>query len=141
MFLLQTRGTPWEPMSRNHLQKMQTERTLPICVYEQKYSRNRERGFSRRDFSGSIETVSEKCIGETTIQTTNKKSISLPIHILDHNIQTTILIDCGADDLFINQEFVLKNRIPTKKLEKPIPVRNVDGTPNKKRTITDTVYL
>jgi hypothetical protein len=40
------------------------------------------------------------------------------------------LVDSGATGLFIDQEYVKSNQIPTTKLLYPIPVRNVDGTPN-----------
>ena len=51
------------------------------------------------------------------------------------NVGTKALIDCGAGGKFIDTQFVQKNGFPTTKLSKPIPVYNVDGTPNKQGTI------
>jgi hypothetical protein len=51
------------------------------------------------------------------------------------------LVDCGATGLFIDREYVKSNRIPTKKLSYPIPVFNVDGTPNESGSITEVVDL
>jgi Retroviral aspartyl protease len=50
--------------------------------------------------------------------------------------EAAALIDSGAEGEFIDEEFVLKNDIRTHKLDKPIPVRNVDGTLNKNGRIT-----
>ena len=65
----------------------------------------------------------------------------LPISILSEKnkeriVETKALLDTGAGGKFIDQNFVLANRIQTSKLEKPITVYNVDGTKNKQGTIT-----
>jgi Retroviral aspartyl protease len=46
-------------------------------------------------------------------------------------VETTTLLDTGAKEKFINQNFVQKQKIETKELKYPIEVFNVDGTPNK----------
>jgi hypothetical protein len=51
------------------------------------------------------------------------------------------MIDCGAGGEFINYAFVRKNKLNQEKLEKPLEVRNVDGTLNKLGTITHAVTL
>ena len=51
------------------------------------------------------------------------------------------LVDCGATGLFIDREYVSSNRIPTKKLSRPIPVFNVDGTANENGSISEVVDL
>ena len=51
------------------------------------------------------------------------------------------LVDCGATGLFIDGEYVSSNRIPTRKLSRPIPVFNVDGTANESGSITEVVDL
>ena len=56
-------------------------------------------------------------------------------------IETKALLDTGAGGKFIDQNFVLANNIRTHALEKPITVYNVDGTKNKKGTITRYVDL
>jgi hypothetical protein len=40
------------------------------------------------------------------------------------------LVDCGATGLFIDCEYVKSNQLPTRKVSRPIPVFNVDRSPN-----------
>ena len=56
-------------------------------------------------------------------------------------IETNALIDCGAGGNFINQNYAQNNNITWTPLEKPLPVFNVNGTPNKKGTIMHQVEL
>ena len=51
------------------------------------------------------------------------------------------LVDSGATGLFIDQEYVKSNQIPTKKLSQPIPVYNVDGSTNIDGSISEVVEL
>ena len=44
--------------------------------------------------------------------------------------EATALIDCGAEGKFVDKSIVDPRK--RKKLKKPITVRNVDGTANKK---------
>ena len=43
--------------------------------------------------------------------------------------------------MFINREYVKKSGFTTRALSNPIPVRNVDSTPNEAGSITDVVEL
>ena len=52
---------------------------------------------------------------------------------------TKALLDCGATDLFINPTFVARNHLTTKALSRPIPVHNVDGSPNEAGNISEVV--
>jgi hypothetical protein len=56
-------------------------------------------------------------------------------------VEATTLLDTGAGGKFINQNFVRNQRIETKELKYPIKVFNVDGTPNKRGTITKYTWL
>jgi hypothetical protein len=47
------------------------------------------------------------------------------------------LLNCGAMDLFTNSDFVAQNRLTTRKLSCPIPVYNVDSTPNEAGSISE----
>jgi Retroviral aspartyl protease len=47
------------------------------------------------------------------------------------SIKTTTLLDTGAGEKFIDQNFVQNQKIETKELKYPIEVFNVDGTSNK----------
>ena len=51
------------------------------------------------------------------------------------------LLDSGATGLFIDREYVKSNRLPTRKLSHPIPVYNVDGSPNEAGSISEVVEL
>ena len=53
----------------------------------------------------------------------------------------TALLYSGATGMFIDREYVKKNSFTTRMLSNPIPVRNVDGTPNEAGSITDVVEL
>ena len=53
----------------------------------------------------------------------------------------TALLDSGATGMFIDREYVKKSGFTTRALSNPIPVRNVDGTPNEAGSITDVVEL
>ncbi|KAI5115419.1 hypothetical protein M0805_004368 [Coniferiporia weirii] len=63
-----------------------------------------------------------------------KIPITMIVH--DQNVSTNALIDSGAEGKFIDTKFIIKHRIPTKPLNRPIQVQNVDGTPNQHGTIT-----
>jgi hypothetical protein len=56
-------------------------------------------------------------------------------------IETTTLLDTGTGGKFIDQNFVRNQKIETKELKYPIKVFNVDGTPNKRGTITKYTWL
>ncbi|THH05362.1 hypothetical protein EW145_g4850 [Phellinidium pouzarii] len=62
--------------------------------------------------------------------------IPVQVKVYGQTILTNALIDSGVEGKFIDSKFVAKHRIPVRKLVKPIPVHNVDGTPNQNGTIT-----
>ena len=51
------------------------------------------------------------------------------------------LIDSGATGLFIDRGYVNQSRLMTRTLSKPIPVFNVDGTPNEAGSIWEVVDI
>ena len=53
----------------------------------------------------------------------------------------TALLDSGATGMFIDREYVKEGGFTTRALSNPIPVRNVDGTPNEAGSIMDVVEL
>ena len=73
------------------------------------------------------------------------KQIRIPSYILrtshTQDIYTRTFIDCGADINCIDYGFARRNRIPLKKLQKPLTVNNVDGSPNEAGTIRHSVTL
>ena len=52
-----------------------------------------------------------------------------------------MVVDSGATGRFIDRNYVKANRLTTRTLSVPIPVRNVDGTPNEAGAIMEVVDL
>src|SRR6266571_2819098 len=71
------------------------------------------------------------------------KCIMLPIHLKTtdtiEELSTEAMVDTGATGDFIDQDFVTHAKLPTRKLSQPIPVYNVDGTPNEAGSIHEVV--
>jgi hypothetical protein len=75
------------------------------------------------------------------VRSASNQRISIPITLSGEKpIQPSALIDCGAEDLFVNETVNLEGR-QIKKLRNPIIARNADGTINKKGKITHKVKL
>ncbi|KAG5721929.1 hypothetical protein E4T56_gene18425 [Termitomyces sp. T112] len=55
--------------------------------------------------------------------------------------RVTALLDSGATGLFLDLEFVKSHSLTTQPLPKPIPVYNIDRTPNKASAISSMVNL
>jgi hypothetical protein len=51
------------------------------------------------------------------------------------------LVDCGATGEFIDRHYAKSSQFHLLKLSKPIPVFNIDGTPNKDRAVMEVVDL
>jgi hypothetical protein len=51
------------------------------------------------------------------------------------------MIDSGAEGVFLNRKYVEKNRLKCVRLQRPIPVFNIDGTLNKDGSIKETVSV
>ena len=51
------------------------------------------------------------------------------------------LLDSGATGMFIDQDYVKESNFDTRKLSQPIPLRNVDGTPNEAGSVMEVVGL
>jgi len=47
------------------------------------------------------------------------------------------LLDSRATGSFVDQDFIQTHQISTRKLSRPVPVFNVDGTPNEAREISE----
>ena len=66
--------------------------------------------------------------------TPSKNSLAIDIELksTDSGVKcrTSALVDCSATGLFIDEDYIRKNEIPTRKLIEAIPVFNVDGTSN-----------
>jgi len=73
---------------------------------------------------------------ETTIDHKGKIQITT-----EHPLNIKIMIDCGAEGDFIDQTYTTIMGIKKLALDKPITVRNVDGTKNEAGTITHYVNV
>jgi len=69
------------------------------------------------------------------------RSLSLAVKLTTLTSLATVsvsaLLDSGATGNFVSPEFVRKHGLETTPLPQPIPVRNVDGTPNENGAITE----
>ena len=64
----------------------------------------------------------------------------IPVSISnDRIIETLALVDSGAGGIFIDRSFALSQGLTCSRLLSPIPVFNVDGTPNQQGFITHCV--
>ena len=72
-------------------------------------------------------------------------SLHLPLEIesTDNAMKLSLsgLIDCGATSDFIDSTYVASEGIPIRRLSQPIPVFNVDGTPNEAGSIREVADL
>jgi len=71
----------------------------------------------------------------------NKMKIILEVHKHVGKADTSALIDSSATENFIDHREVIRLRLRTKKLLKPLIGYNIDDTPNKHGKITDYVEL
>ena len=60
---------------------------------------------------------------------------------MQEGITVEVLLDSGAMGLVISSEFAKRHGFKLKKLERPMHVRNVDGSLNKERPIEHTVKV
>jgi len=71
------------------------------------------------------------------------KCIMIPTHLKTtdtmEETSTEAMVDTGATGDFIHQDFVTREKLPTRKLSQPIPVYNVDGTLNEAGSIREVV--
>ena len=69
--------------------------------------------------------------------------IMIPVHLKTtdtlEEAATEAMVDTGATGDFIDRDFVERAKLPTRRLSQPIPVYNVDGTPNEAGSIDRVV--
>ena len=86
-------------------------------------------------------------IHSVLIGSIENKSISVPVSfsvgskVSQQIVATKSLVNSGAGGKFIDQNYSRKHKLKRTRLEKPLEVFNVDGTPNKRGTITHQVEL
>jgi hypothetical protein len=67
----------------------------------------------------------------------------LEIELTDNAVKLSLdgLVNCGATSDFIDSEYVKASGIPVRWLSQPIPVFNVDSSPNEAGFIRDVATL
>ena len=93
----------------------------------------------------AIEALSELKTSRRYIQGTggNKLTMRIILSTLDNSksLDTSALLDCGCTGSTIHTHFVKQHNLPTRKLPRPIPVYNADGTLNRNGVIKETTTL
>ena len=82
-----------------------------------------------------VERKKEKYLREVTVK------IGLKQEEEEEGIVTEALLDSGVTGLVMSEEFVRRHKFKRTKLERPVYVRNVDGTLNYVGPIVDTVEV
>ena len=80
-------------------------------------------------------------LSHVTVQSILNQRFSIPIKVetVENTEEITTLIDCGAKGLFINKSKAHKMR--SIRLKTLIKVRNIDGTYNESRAITEKCLI
>ena len=71
----------------------------------------------------------------------NKVHIPVLISGKKRQKEVVAMIDSGATNTFISKRFVWDNKIPTRKLQNPVLLFNIDGTENRAGRITEMAVL
>jgi len=73
----------------------------------------------------------------------NKLETRIILETIDNSqsLETTALLDSGCTGLTIHHRFVKEHNLPTRRLPRPIPVYNADGTLNANGAITEMCKL
>jgi len=82
-----------------------------------------------------VRKVGEKMLREVTVK------IGLERVDTQEGITVEVLLDSGATGLVMSSEFAKKQSFKLKKLERPMNVRNVDGSLNKEGPIENTIEV
>jgi hypothetical protein len=98
---------------------------------------------SRKPRSKKWERNLPHCYVVATMPGTQSLQLSVQIQTTDtrQTFGTRALLNSGATGLFVDSDFVKRNRINTKRLTHPIPVNNVDGTTNESGPIREVADL
>lgn len=89
----------------------------------------------------STQGSSSVSISPVLLAQVSRQSIHIPLKLGDQAVEVKALLDSGAGGKSIHPKFVIRHRLITKKLLKPIKVYNVDNSPNIQGTITKEVIL
>ena len=87
--------------------------------------------------------VSEKKVRKVEGRTLREVTVKIGLERIDmqEGITVEALLDSRATELVISLEFARKQGFKLKRLERPMNMRNVDGSLNKERPIKHTVEV
>jgi Retroviral aspartyl protease len=80
-------------------------------------------------------------IGRTGSTNSLELSVSLQTTDMGEVLTTTALLDLGATSQFIHSNFMEQHHLTTKLLSQPIPIFNMDGSPNEAGSISKVVKV
>ena len=89
-----------------------------------------------------LETIDSEPVPGDTIRNIRSPSITLRVSLvgkkLGREISACAILDSGAEGIIIDQDFATGNKLTLRNLVHPLPVKNVDGTHNKRGSIKYT---
>jgi hypothetical protein len=89
-----------------------------------------------------LETFDSEPVPGDTIRNIRSPSITLRVTLVgkksNREISARTLLDSGAEGIIIDQDFATSNKLTLQNLVHPLPVKNVDGTLNKRGSIKYT---
>ena len=91
----------------------------------------------------SVSPEADRKLYVRSLHPSRSLTIKAQLEELDNHsrVSTTILVDCGATAEFMNEAYVRAHNFRTRQLAHPIPVYNVDGSPNEAGSIREEVDL
>ena len=105
-------------------------------------SQSNERKATPREVKKPLATVPPPAI---YILSNSPRSLKIQVELTSltslTSVSTSMLLDSGATDMFINQSFVQKHQLETTLLPQPVLMHNVDGSPNENRSVTEEVHI
>ena len=89
-----------------------------------------------------LETFDSDPVPGDTIRNIRSPSITLRVSLVGkksgREISAHALLDSGAEGIIIDQDFATRNKLTLQTLVTPLPVKNVDGTLNKRGLVKHT---
>jgi len=94
-------------------------------------------------FTRATDNISISCCNLDNGDMLREVTVKIELEKIDIQEEVTVeaLLNSGAMRLVMSSEFVRKQGFKLKKMERPIYVRNVDGTFNKEGLIENTVEV
>src|SRR5258705_13542212 len=106
-------------------------------------SQSNERKATPREIKKPLATVPLPAI--YILSKNSPRSLNIQVELTSltsfASISTSMLLDSGATGMFINRSFVQKHQLETTPLPQPVLIRNVDGSLNEHRSVTEEVHV